>query len=108
MQVHVPTLTNPILIRRVVSPSMAPKLRPGQIVWATTLFRKLHPGQVVIIAQDNKEFIKRIERIEKTDNEEERLFVVGDNLDVSTDSRQFGWLDRRSVVARVFKPNLAK
>lgn len=95
------------MIRRVVSPSMAPKLRPGQLVWATTLFHRLRPGQVVIIEQGSKELIKRIERIEKY-GPEERLFVIGDNLDVSHDSRQFGWLDRRDVVARVFKPNLAK
>jgi type IV secretory pathway protease TraF len=86
---------------------MAPKLRPGQLIWATTLFHKLRPGQVVIIEQGNKELIKRIERIER-DGAEERLFVIGDNLDVSHDSRQFGWLDRSNVVARVFKPNLAK
>lgn len=92
-----------ILFRRVRSGSMAPKLRPGQLVIATSLFRKLHPGQVVIVEQGNKLLIKRIERIEAN-----KLFVIGDNLLASVDSRQFGWLDRRAVIARVLRPKLAK
>jgi len=82
---------------------MAPKLMPGQLVVATSWFRKLHPGQVVIIRRNNRELVKRIERIE--DN---KVFVIGDNLAASTDSRQFGWLDYRFIVARVIRPNLAK
>jgi signal peptidase I len=99
----IPFISRLVLIRKVVSSSMAPKLRPGQTIFATTFFRKLHPGQVVIVRQNHKELIKRIERIE--DN---KVFVIGDNLDRSIDSRQFGWLDESAVVARVFKPNLAK
>ena len=93
----------PLLVRKVVSASMAPKLRPGQFVVATALFRKLYPGQVVIVQHENRELIKRIERIE-----DDRVFVIGDNLARSVDSRQFGWLDRSDIVARVFRPNLAK
>jgi len=93
----------PLIFRRVRSGSMAPKLRPGQWIVATPLFRKLRPGQVVIVERDHKELIKRIERIQ-----DDRLFVIGDNLQLSTDSRQFGWLNREDVVAKVFRPNLAK
>jgi phage repressor protein C with HTH and peptisase S24 domain len=100
---HIPAILKPLVIRRMVGKSMAPKLRPGQMIVATVLFRKLHPGQVVIIERDHKELIKRIERIE-----DDRLFVIGDNLEASTDSRHFGWLDEREVVAKVLKPNLAK
>ena len=92
-----------IVLRRVKSGSMAPKLRPGQLVVATRMFRKLHAGQVVIVERDNKQLIKRIERIEA-----DKLFVIGDNLAASIDSRQFGWLDRRAVIAKVLRPNLAK
>jgi phage repressor protein C with HTH and peptisase S24 domain len=82
---------------------MTPKLHPGQLIVATPIVRRLYPGQVVIVEQDNKELIKRIERIE-----DDRIFVIGDNLDASTDSRQFGWLSRNAIVARVLRPNLAK
>lgn len=96
-------MKKPFLIRRTVGRSMAPMLRPGQLIIATPWFRKLKPGQVIILEKNEHELIKRIERIE-----EGKLFVIGDNLTASTDSRQFGWLDPHHVVARVIRPNLAK
>jgi len=92
-----------LFLRRVVGSSMAPMLSPGQLIVATSLFKRLRPGQVVVLRKNNKELIKRIERVE-----ENKVFVIGDNLNASTDSRQFGWLDRDTVVARVIRPNLAK
>jgi phage repressor protein C with HTH and peptisase S24 domain len=100
---ELPIVLKPLRIRRMVGKSMAPKLRPGQMIIATAIFRKLRPGQVVIIERGSKELIKRIERIE-----DDRLFVIGDNLEASTDSRHFGWLDEDEVVAKVLRPNLAK
>jgi nickel-type superoxide dismutase maturation protease len=91
------------MIRRVIGRSMSPKLMPGQILFATPMFRRLRPGQVIIVQQDGKQKVKRIERIE-----EDKLFVIGDNLKASTDSRHFGWLNNSDVVARVFWPKLAK
>lgn len=92
-----------VMIRRVVGGSMSPKLRPGQMLLATPLFRRLKPGQVVIIEHNGKQKVKRIERIR-----EDKVFVIGDNLNASTDSRHFGWLEPREVVARVVWPKLAK
>jgi len=92
-----------LFLRKVVGKSMSPKLEPGQIVMATGWFRRLHPGEVVIVQHEGKQKIKRIERITGG-----KIFVIGDNLRASIDSRQFGWLDRRAVVARVLFPKLAK
>ncbi|MDB5169132.1 MAG: putative peptidase family protein [Candidatus Saccharibacteria bacterium] len=96
-------MQRPLLLRRVIGKSMAPKLRPGQLILATTIIRKLKPGQVIILEKNDKQLIKRIERIEQ-----DKLFVIGDNPDASTDSRHFGWLEKRYVVARVKWPKLAK
>lgn len=90
-------------LRRVVGQSMIPMLRPGQLIVATTTFRKLRPGHVVVLRKNNRELIKRIERIV-----DGKVFVIGDNLSASTDSRQFGWLDASTVVAVVIRPKLAK
>lgn len=91
------------MLRRVVGISMSPKLNSGQLLVATALYRRVHPGQVVIISHDGKQKVKRVERV--TDNE---VFVIGDNLNASTDSRHFGWLPKQSIVGRVVWPNLAK
>ena len=100
---ELPAFLKPLVVRRVIGASMAPKLRPGQLIIATSLIRKLRPGQVVIVERDHKQFIKRIERIE--DN---HVFVIGDNLRASTDSRHFGWLGKEEIIAKVLRPNMAK
>jgi nickel-type superoxide dismutase maturation protease len=92
-----------VFLRRVVGNSMSPMLRPGQLIVATPLIRRLRPGQVVVLRKNDRELVKRIERIEF-----DKVFVIGDNPEASTDSRQFGWLDMDTVVARVIRPNLAK
>jgi nickel-type superoxide dismutase maturation protease len=92
-----------LFLRRVVGGSMAPMLQPGQLIVATSVFKRLRPGQVVVLRKNNKELIKRIERVES-----DKVFVIGDNPAASTDSRQFGWLDMDTVVALVIRPKLAK
>jgi nickel-type superoxide dismutase maturation protease len=92
-----------VLIRRVVGVSMSPKLHPGQLLLATPLFRRLHPGQVVIIDHEGKQKVKRIERIDV-----DKVFVIGDNLQASTDSRHFGWIQPSQIIARVIWPNVTK
>lgn len=92
-----------VFLRRVVGKSMYPRLKPGKLVVATSFFKRhrLRPGQVVIVQHDGREKIKRIERIE-----DDKLFVIGDYLAASSDSRHFGWLSTHDVRGRVIWPRL--
>jgi type IV secretory pathway protease TraF len=78
---------------------MVPVLPPGTLVVGTGLFRKLKPGQVVVINHDGREKIKRIDQVEG-----ERIFVLGDHPETSTDSRHFGWVGQHLVIAKVILP----
>jgi nickel-type superoxide dismutase maturation protease len=88
----------PLLVRRVVGESMLPNLKPGQIVVA---WRSGRPkvGDVVVIRHDSLEKIKRIGKIESR-----KVYVLGDNSAASTDSRQFGAIDRTQIIGRVIWP----
>jgi type IV secretory pathway protease TraF len=62
-------------------------------------FRQIKPGQVVIVRHDGLEKIKRVQAVR-----DGRIFIVGDNPAVSTDSRSFGWLPTSTVRATVVWP----
>jgi len=78
--------------------SMVPFLPDGTIVIMCRT-RHLRPGQVVLFRHEGLDKIKRIVRVQGT-----QLYVQGDNLAASTDSRSFGWIDRATVVGRVIWP----
>lgn len=86
------------MLRQVSGASMLPAFAPGRIVIAVR-FRRLRPGQVVIISHNGSEKIKRIREIRFG-----RVFVLGDNPAESTDSRSFGALPVAAVQARVIWP----
>lgn len=88
------------MIRRIVGGSMLPHLTPGKIVFGCRAHR-LKIGDVVILFHDGLEKIKRIDRIDG-----EKLYVLGDNPVVSTDSRQFGFVNRNQVLARIVWPRI--
>jgi signal peptidase I len=90
----------PIIIRRVSGHSMMPVLPPGTYVWGKRRYKKLQVGDTVIFEHQGKEKIKRISQIK--DNE---LYVLGDHPEASTDSRQFGWIDEKFVIAKVIWPH---
>lgn len=80
---------------------MTPTLLPGRLVVIWGWHVRLKPGQVVVIRHKG---VEKIKRIAVKDNG--ALYVIGDNQDVSTDSRHFGWLPRRLVVGRVIWPRI--
>lgn len=88
-------------VRRIAGNSMSPALRPRQIVVASTLFRSVKIGDIVIFRHQGIEKIKRIQAYSG-----DRIFVVGDNSELSTDSRQFGWIPRAAVLGRVIWPGV--
>jgi type IV secretory pathway protease TraF len=63
--------------------------------------RELSPGDVVIVSHRGLEKIKRIEK-----QQGDLIYLLGDNAGASTDSRDFGWLPAKSIVAKVVWPKL--
>ena len=88
-----------VIIRRIAGESMLPHLLPGQIVVGFRP-RKLHVGDVIVLVHEGLEKIKRIGHIDG-----DWLYVFGDHAAASTDSRQFGPIHRRLVVARIVWPH---
>lgn len=74
---------------------MSPTYPPGKIVFA---WRKTVPqiGDVVIVRHHRLELIKRVSQLTS-----ERVYLLGDNSDHSTDSRHYGWLPVSSIMGVV-------
>jgi nickel-type superoxide dismutase maturation protease len=94
-------MRGPLPIRRfvVADTSMQPALRPGDrvLVW-----QWLHPraGDVVVVREPDRHLtfaVKRVASVEANGD----LVVLGDNPNVSRDSREFGPVPRGLVVGRV-------
>lgn len=83
-----------MFIRRVVGGSMLPSLAEGEFVVCVKK-RTYNVGDIVIFRIDDKELIKRIHG--KT---EDKIYVLGDNLAASTDSRQFGPIVVKNIKGR--------
>ncbi|MDQ5972405.1 MAG: hypothetical protein QG553_564 [Patescibacteria group bacterium] len=86
----------PFIIRRVSGRSMEPTFRPGKLVLIWQWSTKPTEGRIVVIKHNGLEKIKRVQQVRSG-----QIFVVGDNQDHSTDSRQFGWLDQACITGRV-------
>lgn len=74
---------------------MLPTFGHGRIVvgWR---FMRPRVGDVVIAKHHRIELIKRVSELEGG-----KVFLLGDNAEASTDSRQFGWLPVKAIVAVV-------
>lgn len=88
-----------IVVRRIVGESMSPNLPPGKLVIGLRWPRRIRQGDVVIVSHNGLEKIKRLAQIH-----DDEIFVLGDNLLASKDSRHFGWLKRGDIAAKVIWP----
>jgi nickel-type superoxide dismutase maturation protease len=82
-------------IRRVEGMSMTPSYPHGKLVFAWRL-RKPKVGDVVIIKHHHLELIKRVDKMD-----DQKVFVLGDNPEESTDSRHYGWLPASAIMGVV-------
>ena len=81
---------------------MFPTLSPGEkIITASVLFSKLKIQDIVICCDPRTQLplVKRISTIKNN-----TYFVIGDNKKKSTDSRVFGWLQKKDILAKVIYP----
>jgi len=81
---------------------MAPALTRGQLV-VGRVTRELKEGDVVIVSHNGIEKIKRIEK-----HQGDLIYLLGDNAAKSTDSRNFGWLPAKTIIAKVVWPDLPR
>lgn len=86
----------PISRFTVYGNSMQPTLYPSQDVLSFNWFIKPKVGDIVVVKVDGKEMVKRIQKVD-----DRKIFVYGDNLKESTDSRDFGPVSIDKVVGRV-------
>lgn len=80
---------------------MHPSYKEGGLLVAIGWFTGLKPRDVVIISHEGMEKVKRIQKVRGRE-----LFVLGDNSELSTDSRDFGWLPVDAVTAKVVWPRV--
>lgn len=84
-----------ILFRRVSGESMVPRLYPGQWVVCGES-RSYSVYDVVVVRCDDKEIIKSITAING-----DQVWLEGSNTSASTDSRDFGWVDKSAILGRM-------
>lgn len=70
---------------------MWPQLHDGQTLVLDTALPQV--GDVAVARYGDKEIIKRV-----IDIEDDRFWLEGDNPGASTDSRNFGWIDKRAIL----------
>ena len=86
-----------LVVRRVVGNSMLPTLKPGQVVIGVK--SKAATGRLVIAVHKDSEIIKRLTKIDGN-----KVYIVGDNSAASSDSRNFGWINKDQLLDSVIWP----
>jgi len=91
-----------VVLRRVMGDSMSPMLVPGNVVLGVWP-RRIAAGDVVIVRHGGLDKIKRVANLRQNE-----IFLTGDNYLQSTDSRDFGWLEHTTIVAKVVWPKVKR
>jgi nickel-type superoxide dismutase maturation protease len=78
--------------------SMNPTLKDGEVVLVDR-DAKIEAGDIVVAKHpiEQGEVVKRVERI----NDRGHYFLIGDNLEVSVDSRHYGAVTREYIKGKV-------
>lgn len=91
---------SPLLVFTIVGKSMEPTFSHNEkvLAWKFSIYRK---NDVAIIKdpRNGRILLKRIVDIKNNE-----LFVEGDNKKGSTDSRHFGWIPQKNIIAKVMYP----
>ena len=94
---HTPII---LMFLTVSGRSMFPTLTEGEKLTSVRSYLcKLNVGDIVVAKPyecDNRLVIKRIANIEG-----DYYFLLGDNPDESYDSRNYGWVSKKEIVAKV-------
>ncbi len=77
---------------------MRPALVPGQIVVAIS-WLKPRPNKLVVVEARGRQIVKRLSAVEGS-----KVYILGDNEPFSTDSRKFGWISKKNLLATVIWP----
>lgn len=89
----------------VCGDSMYPTFKDGEIILATRLFRKskLKKGDVVIYHAPNDGRRVVIKRIDEINTHSGVMYCLGDNSEVSYDSRVYGYVSLSKLVCKPIK-----
>ena len=81
--------------------SMLPSLSEGSFVLVSSIpFMFRNPRvEDIVIARDPRDRRILVKRIEQVNNE--GYFLIGDNKEISTDSREFGPIQRRDILGKM-------
>ena len=87
-----------LFLLKVDGKSMSPSLEPGDFVLASRLYLSLKPNDIIIVNHPiYSDIIKRIDRID----ENNQLWLKGDNIYHSVSSEKMGAIDKKQLKGKV-------